>query len=390
MSQHTGFFDRFAKKREELLEMCNETIEIAKSLGQHEKCRLLMVFRDKLRDDRFRLVVLGSFKRGKSTFINAMLGSEVLPNYAVPCTAIINEVKWGDDKNVRIHFKQPIPDSLPDKLAPEAVEHIRKHSASDAVPPLDVPFDKLEYYVVIPDPAKDQADGIAETPFDHAEIFWPLDLCKNNIEIIDSPGLDEHASRTKVTEQYLTQADVILFVQSCAALAGATEMSFIENNLHCNGFEEIIFVCNRFDEVRERERDRVKEFGRTKLGAVTKLGSERGVFFLSAADALDGRVENKDEYVQRSGMLEFERMLFQYLVENRGRLKLLQPARKLSTELFSLTDEIRGQRKLSHENLESLKAKEKFANEAADIARKQIEQMKKENDLKRRDIVLLY
>ena len=34
---------------------------------------------DKLRENRFNLVILGAFKRGKSTLINALLGEPILP-----------------------------------------------------------------------------------------------------------------------------------------------------------------------------------------------------------------------------------------------------------------------------------------------------------------------
>jgi len=42
---------------------------------------------DKLRQNRFNLVVLGAFKRGKSTLINALLGKPVLP------TAIVHSLR---------------------------------------------------------------------------------------------------------------------------------------------------------------------------------------------------------------------------------------------------------------------------------------------------------
>ena len=51
-------------------------------------------------------MVLGEFKRGKSTFINALLGEEILPAYAVPCTAIINEIKYADVKPGHFIFPQ--------------------------------------------------------------------------------------------------------------------------------------------------------------------------------------------------------------------------------------------------------------------------------------------
>ncbi|MGI8972457.1 MAG: dynamin family protein [Dehalococcoidia bacterium] len=44
----------------------------------------------------FKVLVLGRFKNGKSTLLNAMLGARVLPTSAVPATAIITVLVGGN------------------------------------------------------------------------------------------------------------------------------------------------------------------------------------------------------------------------------------------------------------------------------------------------------
>src|SRR5262249_40396692 len=107
---------------------------------------------------------------------------------------------------------------LPDGLPPEAVSHLRRASGG-TVPPMQISVDQLEEFVVIPDPTRDPAKSVAESPYDRVELFWPLPLCQNGVEIIDSPGLNEHGIRTKVTVDYLGSVDAIVFVMSCSALA---------------------------------------------------------------------------------------------------------------------------------------------------------------------------
>ena len=97
---------------------------------------------------------------------------------------------------------------------------------------------------------------LMESPYDKLELFWPLELLKNNVEIIDSPGLNEHATRTKVTMEYLTKADAILFVLAADKLCARDEMEFIEKNMRKHGFDSVCFVVNRFDALRN---DRDKE-----------------------------------------------------------------------------------------------------------------------------------
>jgi DNA primase len=178
------------------------------------------------------------------------------------------------------------------------------------------------------------------------EIFWPLSLCKNGVEIIDSPGLNEHGIREKVTVTYLAQADAILFVMSCIALASQTEINFIEHNLHNSGHREIFFICNRYDQLdSEQDQQRVRTYALQKLSPLTDL--EKGVYFLSAKNALNGRVKKKPDLVEESGILELEGVLSEFLVNQRGRLKLRTPALELQRVLRQLVGEvIPGQSKL--------------------------------------------
>ena len=186
------------------------------------------------------------------------------------------------------------------------------------------------------------------------EIFWPTELCKNGVEIIDSPGLNEHGTRTKVTTDYLCTVDAVVFVMSCHALASQSEMQVIDNNVRGAGHEDIFFVCNRFDEIRDRERDRLVDYGHKKLEEKTTLGTS-GIFFVSALDALEGRTKSDATLIERSGFAAFERSLARFLVYNRGRIKLLQPARELKRTLHeAIFEVIPSKRAMFDQNLQAL------------------------------------
>jgi septin family protein len=49
----------------------------------------------KLAANKFTVMVLGQFKRGKSTLLNAMLGARVLPMKLTPCTAVVTFLRHG-------------------------------------------------------------------------------------------------------------------------------------------------------------------------------------------------------------------------------------------------------------------------------------------------------
>ena len=49
---------------------------------------------EKTSDEHFEVAIVGEFKRGKSTLINALLGQEVLPADVLPATATLNRVTY--------------------------------------------------------------------------------------------------------------------------------------------------------------------------------------------------------------------------------------------------------------------------------------------------------
>ena len=333
MNETKNLFERFSANQKKVVRLLQDSGARFRELGLSSAASLIETLQKRVDSERLKVLIVGEFKQGKSTLINALLGAEILPSFGVPCTAVINEIKFGEEKRAVVHFRNPMPASLPEGLVEAARLHIERHAVnSQPIPPLPIEIEQLERFVVISDPAKDHAESVAESPFERVEIFWPIELCRNGVEIIDSPGLNEHGTRTRVTMDYLANVDSVTFVFYCLALAGQTEISFIEQSLRAGGHEEILFACNRFDQVRERERKAVVDYGREKLARLTSFGAE-GVFFLSALDALEGRIQHRQELVERSGILAFERRLSAFLTEERGRIKLRQPATRLLLEV---------------------------------------------------------
>ena len=297
----------FQQKRARLLDLIEQQLSVTNALDMGGRQDVLNRLAERIQADNFKVLVLGEFKRGKSTFINAMLGEEILPAYARPTTAIINEVKWGD--------------------SPQALLHHSKSQKGSVRPPQEVPVQQLEEYVTI-QRGSAESDAIHENPYDKVELLWPLDLCKNGVEIIDSPGLNEHEIRQKVTMDYLSTVDAVLFVLSCEALASQSEVEVIDNTLRNMGHEDLFFICNRFNMIRPKEKEDIRQHAFSRLAHRTNRG-EDGVFFIDALGALDGRLAGNAEQVERSGVPQLEQALAQFLSTERGRVKILRPAIEL-------------------------------------------------------------
>ncbi|WP_162854550.1 dynamin family protein [Sphingobium estronivorans] len=86
---------------------------------------------------RFQLAVIGQFKRGKSTLLNALLGLPVLPTGVVPLTAIPTFIAHGDEPGLEIAFEHKPPerhrgDTIPalrERLAEVVTETGNPHNA---------------------------------------------------------------------------------------------------------------------------------------------------------------------------------------------------------------------------------------------------------------------
>ncbi len=349
-------YDRFREKQLVVLDALDSSLSAFQSLDMSGAVETVSRLVRRVKRESFKVLVIGEFKRGKSTFINALLGDEVLPAYATPCTAVINEIKWGAERRAVLHFRPDVSEQTASALPDYVREHVRK-SHNGQLPPLDVPVERLEEFVVIPDPAKDQAASVAESPYKLVEIFWPIELCRNGVVLIDSPGLNEHQTRTSITTNYLQEADAVVFVLSCHALGGQSEMQVMDHDVRGNGHEQIFIVCNRFDEIREAERQRIVEYANAKLAPRTSFGKD-GVYFISALNALEGKLASNTGLVTSSGMEGLEHNLSRFLTEDRGKVKLLQPVRELMVHLNrAVSDNIPTQSRMLEQSLELLEEK---------------------------------
>ena len=239
-------------------------------------------------------MVVGEFKRGKSTLINALLGEPVLPARVAPCTALITEVKYG-----------PTPRAVLHPLGGE--------------PAHEVPVERLREYLVIAD-----EDEPGPARFAKMEVFHPRPILANNVLIIDSPGLNEHRVRNEIALDYLPKADALVLVLSCEQALSASELAFLEETVVGTDLRHVFFVWNRYDAVAGSARDIADLEARTARWLTPRVVPER-VFYVTARDALTGRRTGDDEAVAASGLPPFETALEQFLTTERGRVKLSTP-----------------------------------------------------------------
>lgn len=314
----------FKKRKEELVNFIKESSDILNKISLNQHANGLDTLGQKVNSDTFRIQIIGTFKNGKSTFINALLGEDILPARVLPCTAVINEIKYGESKKAILNFRNPLPNPLLEGIPEETLNHMKSHKMTN-VPPMEIDYDKISDYVTIP------IDGAPEeislkSPYLSVELFYTSDFLKEGVEIIDSPGLNENEERTTVTLEYLDKADAIIFLLDATKLCAKDEIDTIDRILVPKGFDDMFFIVNRIDLIsRVDEISDIKRFAEKNVQAYTK----NSIFYLSSLNALDGKIQKDEAKLRSSGLLEFEANLSEFLIKEKGRIKLIKSLKEL-------------------------------------------------------------
>ena len=95
---------RFTKAKAQMATALSQLTDFFTQRGQAALLWRACALADKLETEQFNLVVLGQFKRGKSTLINALLGADLLPTAVVPLTSIVTIIQPGPQPHAVVRF----------------------------------------------------------------------------------------------------------------------------------------------------------------------------------------------------------------------------------------------------------------------------------------------
>jgi len=234
--------------RDDWLGVLDELLSLAEGLLAETPRRHLAAARTRVAEDRFNLVVLGEFKRGKSTLINALHRRNVLPTGVVPLTSVVTTIAAGDEDRLRVYF----------------------HDGREEERPLG----ELAEYVT---EARNPANGLG---VELARVELEDDLLRAGLELVDTPGIGSiHSQNTEVARGFLPRVDAALCV-----LDAGQPLSEGERELFREAIERVprlLFVINKVDHLDHADREVAVEFIRSALRDL--LGdSEVELFAVSA------------------------------------------------------------------------------------------------------------
>ena len=272
----------------------------------HERAESL---RYRLEHQRFQLAVLGQFKRGKSTFINALLGAPLLPIAVIPLTAVPVFISWRSHALVRVRFADRRPDEEISTDDPDAIRQFLFRFVSEEANPKN------------------------ELGVNRVDLLYPSPLLAAGLILIDTPGVGStFRHNTEAALRVLPESDAAIFVVSVDPPITEVEIAYLEQIK--SKAAKLFFVLNKIDYLGPEERDHVREFVKRTLKQHRLWALDRVLFAVSAADGLDAKQRGDQTKLRLSGVADVERYISGDLAAQKGAL-LEKAVRSKAADIIS-------------------------------------------------------
>ena len=203
-------------------------------------------------EEPFSVVVMGDFKRGKSTFINAILGKQVVPSNVTPETVTINRIFYGEEPG----REAVLTNGMRIRLEAEELGRTQLEQLMERLP----------------------------APIDYIDIHEPAQMLRE-ISIVDTPGMGDLLKQfDQQVHNYTARADAVIYIASALSPLSETEQTFLSGILRPQSFSRLFLVVNMADCLESSEDiQRVKNLILERVRAVSM---NTAVFAVSALDEL--------------------------------------------------------------------------------------------------------
>lgn len=302
---------------------------------------------EKLENMRFQVAVVGEFKRGKTSFINALLRKNILPADVVPATATINRITYGNVPSSYIFWNNGRP-----------VEKVEIDQLAD-------------YITKITDQAAMQARNIKE-----AVVHYPCRFCENNVDLIDTPGMNDDDAMNSVTIRQLSDIDLAIVTLDPSMPVSQTEARFIAQLVESSQIYQIVFVVSKMDTVFAAHRERLLKLLEGRLQSLVRaallenhgesdpvmekygeLFTKPVIFPVSNTEALRAYELGDMQALEDSGFRRLNEELLPLIIRTQHRAAVVTPLNtviRISGDFSRLLREWE-QRTVEEDNLQALK-----------------------------------
>jgi GTP-binding protein EngB required for normal cell division len=217
---------------------------------------------ERSRSRRFHIAVVGEFKRGKSTLLNALLGRPLLPTGVLPLTSVATEVVHG-----------------PDGATVTRLDGTRT----------DITLDEIADYVT------EAGNPDNRRRVDRVTVRAPAALLATGLVLVDTPGIGSiHAHNTDAAYAEYEQSDAAVLVLAADAPLSDAERSILAM-FHERRMKTFV-VVNRCDHLRSDELAQVRAFVGEQVGAPIWMVSARAALHADASEGDGGDAGEFDEF----------------------------------------------------------------------------------------------
>ena len=290
----------------ELAEVLRLVEPIVKDQAREAQDRLRELF-VRLAEDRFNLVVVGRFSRGKTSLMNAILGIDRLPTGIVPLTSVVTTVAYGSKEQVIINYH-------------------------DNRIPSEIPIDALPQFIT----QRHNPGNIRQVRV--AEVKLPAEFLRRGFYFVDTPGLGSAIpENTRTTEEFLPEADAFVLVTSYESPLSEEELRIVR--AASSSGRRVFVVLNKHDIVSCDERRDVAGYLNKQL--IEVLGnSAPQVFSVSAREGIEARRSRDPQRLAASGIEELETELVRFLLEYKSAEFLLRMCDRVADLLHQLSHKV--------------------------------------------------
>ena len=254
----------------------------------------LRALRGRLERERLQIAVLGQFKRGKSTFINALLGADILPTGVIPLTAVATFIAWGREPRVLVSFAGPRPS---EEFDVQTVDEIRS----------------VLFRFVAEEANPENRLGVKRV-----DLYYPAALLVEGTVIIDTPGVGSTLlHNTEAALQVLPESDAALFVISADPPITEVELEYLRRLK--SKTSRVFFILNKADYLWPNERRTMVDFLQKVLAEKYLIDANSRIFCVSARDGLRAKQSGDGPALESSGIAGLEDHLVHALAREKRR-----------------------------------------------------------------------
>ncbi|MBW9310774.1 hypothetical protein FDF23_03745 [Fusobacterium nucleatum] len=283
---------------------------------------------EEIKNREYKIFVTGEAKSGKSTFINAFLGEDILPTGFIQCTSSIIEIRRSKDEKKRL-ISEEVGGGI---TREENIDKIKKFLKETAAIPdeyRDIPFNIINDNFLIrfkdnytekdlnnfiseikkekvnnltdSETKKGKVDNLTEEEFENKVrkyiknsnwrkvikriiLEYPLEKLKE-VTIFDTPGVGAEGSIGDITKKYIKDADAIIFIKSVVGqdIESTSFTNFLNENITDDKERSTFLVFTRKNDTKEGD---IEQFEKRLEETFYKKLKRENIFILDSLTEL--------------------------------------------------------------------------------------------------------